>query len=335
MVYPSESQTDPYYVAIGPDGAVLHANVFGSLGIDSGRGAAVAPGGRFALTGTFKGNINFGGNQLSSSVDYDDLFVATFEQDGTHVWSKRWGDASTQQGTAIVFDQAGDVVVAGINYGTIDFGGDPKSAEGLADLFVAKLGANDGVAAWTSTFGDQNGGTMGSPYLATADGRIFLANADTSASLKSVDFGDGLGVQEGYFFLAALDGAGQTEWSRVFAGLRGVYGLAADNGNSVVIVGGLESTTDFGDGDVSPFMNSRDLFAAKYDVGDGSYRWARIVGDWNQQTNTQSGYGVDFDQAGNVYVAGAFGGVINWGDGELLSGAGLGGTDAYVGKLAP
>src|SRR5690606_7542150 len=109
MLVPNSDQWDPYYVAIDQDGNLLHAKVFGSNGLDVGRGIAVAPGGRFALTGAFKNGINFGGNQLSSTNGSDDAYVAVFEQDGTHVWSKRWGDASTQSGTAIGFEDGGDV----------------------------------------------------------------------------------------------------------------------------------------------------------------------------------------------------------------------------------
>ncbi|HLT40825.1 MAG TPA: hypothetical protein VK034_31325, partial [Enhygromyxa sp.] len=214
--------------------------------------------------------------------------------------------------------------------------GDPKPAEGLADLFVARLDGNNGAADYAVTFADQNNGSMGWGYLAIGDGQIFLANADSSANLKLVDFGDGLGAQQGYFFLAALDLAtGGGQWSRAFSGLRGIYGLAADSGNSVVITGALEGTADFGAGDVMSFMSSRDIFAVKYDVVDGSYRWGRHIGDYNQQSNMQNGFGVAFDAGGHVFVAGSFWGVINWGDEELTSGFGFGGSDGYVAKLAP
>jgi len=49
--------------------------------------------GRIAITGAFQGTINFGGGNMTSQGN-NDVFLATFEPDGTFISERLFGDAT-------------------------------------------------------------------------------------------------------------------------------------------------------------------------------------------------------------------------------------------------
>jgi hypothetical protein len=325
VVIPHVGGPDVFYLALDQDGTLLHANVFPDGTPTGAWSVAAGPCDRFALAGGFAGNIDFGGGMLNSAGK-SDAFVAVFEQDGTHLWSERWGDGETQVATSIAFED-GDLALAGYTTGTIDFGGNPMPIQGFWDLFVARLDGSDGSPVWTKTIYDQDGGVMGDARLAVGGGRVFLTNFASTGAFKSVDFGDGQGVQQGTFHLAALDyETGAAQWSRPFLSSNGGF-LAAGNGDSVVMVGTMGNNINFGDGNVM-VLGTDDVYAVKYNAADGALRWARPV----TAPMRQQGWAVAVDPAGHVFAGGYLENSMNWGDGDLVSG---GSRDGFVAKLLP
>ncbi|MBI4699924.1 MAG: hypothetical protein HY744_01955 [Deltaproteobacteria bacterium] len=118
------------------DGTHLWSKRFGT-GV--GRAIASSANGTVLLTGYFTGSADFGGGTLTSAGSYD-IFVAKFDKDGNHLWSKRIGDPSDQHGYAIAVDASGAVLLTGAFKGSADFGGGPLTSAGDWDIFVAKLG---------------------------------------------------------------------------------------------------------------------------------------------------------------------------------------------------
>lgn len=320
-------------VGYDTDGDLRFADLYGSSSdTDVGRDIAVAPDGRIAITGYFPEDINFGGNQLNAT-GASDAFVAVFDADLGHLWSRRFGDASTQQGYGVVFDGDGDVAVAALNYGTIDFGAGPHAATGQASIAVATLAAADGEEVWSRQFDPAPGATAPNPVLAADEDAVYVGTYASSAQNVAIDFG--AGTAQGYFHVARLDENGDGTWSRGITSLRGVHGMTCDGGDGLLVVGDLAGSADFGDGEVASYMNTSDAFIAKYDAPTGELEWVRVVGDDNQQTQMQRAIDVGTDAEGHVYVGGSFNGIMDFGDGDLVSGAGFGGSDAFFVKVLP
>jgi hypothetical protein len=119
-------------------GNALWSKLFGDASNQIGSSIAVDGTGNVLSTGYFGGTVDFGKGPLTSAGSYD-LFVAKLDAAGNALWSKRFGDADAQHGTSIAVDGAGDVLMTGNFYGTVDFGKGPLTSAGGYDLFVAKL----------------------------------------------------------------------------------------------------------------------------------------------------------------------------------------------------
>ena len=87
--------------------------------------------------------------------------------------------------------------------------------------------------------------------------------------------------------------------------------MAVDGSGNVYVTGQFQGTMDFdpsstGTANLTAVLYG-DAFVAKYD-SSGNYLWAKRFGD----TSSDFGKAVDVDSSGNVYVAGTFGGVVDF-----------------------
>jgi hypothetical protein len=100
---------------------------------------AVDANGDVVVTGVFFDTVDFGGGPLTSAGN-GDIFVAKYSaSDGSHLWSRRFGGTSFEEGSGVAVDANGDVVVTGRFHGTVDFGGGPLTSAGIADIFLLRL----------------------------------------------------------------------------------------------------------------------------------------------------------------------------------------------------
>jgi hypothetical protein len=136
----------PFVAKYGGGGTRVWAKTFANTNEGFGRAIAVSATGDVAITGSFKGSMNFG-NGTKSSFGNDDVFVAVLRgADGSGIWSSRHGSGGQDVGHGIAFDRAGNVVVTGgfsSTSGGISFGGTTWSANGT-DIFLAQLSPSGG-----------------------------------------------------------------------------------------------------------------------------------------------------------------------------------------------
>lgn len=176
---------------------------------------------------------------------------------GTHIWSKRFGDASAQSGDAVAIDAFGNIVVAGTLSGTVDFGGGPLTSTGSSDVFVAKLDAT-GNHAWSRRFGDPDLQLLQAVAI-DGSGNIIIAGGFNG----TIDFGGVALVSAGErdIFVAKLDPSGNHIWSKRFGavGHQQAHGVAVDDNANVVLSGVITGSVDFGGSALSSAGNS-DVF---------------------------------------------------------------------------
>jgi hypothetical protein len=271
------------------------------------------------VVGTFDGSINFGGETLVA-VNGGDLFMVKFAPDGTHVWSKRFGDAAlTQYARAVAVDGSNNIVLVGDFDGTLDFGGGPMTTAGASDLFVARFDAA-GTHLWSKQFGDDSL-QQGKSVATDKDGNVLVFGNLTG----TIDLGGGplKSAGGGDIFLAKLDSTGAHLWSKRFGDeLRRQYAtsVATDPSGNVYFGGQYEGSADFGGGVMSTTgLNDSDVYVVKYSPA-GDHLWSKKFGDdWLQTLMSMA-----VDSRGNVTFAGRYKGSFDFGGGPFVE------TSAYL-----
>jgi hypothetical protein len=176
---------DGYLAKLDGTGQHVWSKSFGSAVADEGAySVAVAADGAIAVTGPFNADTDFGGGLLTNAGG-GDVFVAKLGADGEHLWSKGFGDAGMQWGTGVRFDPSGNVIVIGINGGSLDFGGGTLTSAGGDDVFIAKLDAM-GAHVWSKGLGasgtDRPNGLALDPF-----GNVGSSATPTAASTSAAE----------------------------------------------------------------------------------------------------------------------------------------------------
>jgi hypothetical protein len=314
----------PFLLKLDPQGNCLWSHIFtvtqsGVTAIMAGVVTDAA--GDVYVASVFFGSVDFGGGALTSAGG-SDVAIAKYDKDGVFQWAHRYGDAQNQEPDGIALDSAGNVVVAGDFYGSIDFGGGPITSAGQGDVFVAKLSPS-GAYLWDERFGDASNQQ---PYAVAVDAQdnIVLAGQFTG----TLDFGGGPMTSAGLYdiFVAKLTPSGSHLWSKRFGstGSDAAVGVAVDDAGDVYASGYFGTGTfSFGGPSVTN-QGGQDVFLVKLDPS-GNYLWNRAMGG----AGNQFSYAVGVDQFGNAAVAGGFASTIDLGGGPMTS---AGTTDIFVAK---
>ncbi len=83
----------------------------------------VSSNGACTMTGNFITSVQFGNIQLNTSPADEDIYMASFYEDGTVDWAQRYYSNSTENVVDIGVDQTGDIYIAGHYLGDINFNG--------------------------------------------------------------------------------------------------------------------------------------------------------------------------------------------------------------------
>ena len=300
---------------------------FGGSSNDYGYSVSVDSSGNVYITGSFYSpTIDFGGGSLTNAGNAD-IFLAKFDSNGKHLWSKRFGGSDWDEGTSVSLDSSGNVYITGYSgSSTIDFGGGSLTNTGNADIFLAKFDS-DGKHLWSKRFG---GNDYDYSYSVSVDssGNVYITGYFRSST---IDFGGGLLTNAGNsdIFLAKFDRNGNYLWSKRFgeSDYDEGHSVSVDSSGNVYITGYFRSSTiDFGGGVLTNAGNS-DIFLARFD-SNGNHLWSKRFGG----SDYDEGNSVSVDISGNVvYITGYFSSsTIDFGGGVLTN---AGGQDIFLAKF--
>ncbi len=326
---------DAFVAKLDPNGNFVWAKRFGDNAYQAAYGLAVDVAGDVFITGEALGVMDLGGGDVGGGGD-SDVFVAKLSGlDGSHVWSRKFGDNGAQRGWGIALGPGGQVFLCGDFSGNIDFGGG-NVANGGTNAFLAKLSGTDGSHVWSKGFGADIQSQNGFAIATGVDGTV----AFTGVFRGSIDFGGGLLTNaDGAnttrdIFVAKFDNSGNHLWSKKFgdASDQDAEGITIDGAGHVIVTGSFKGMIDFGGGALNnPTASTSDVFVAKLDSSAGNHLWSRRVGDAQEQR----GFAVRAHPlTGDVIVGGGFQGMVDWGApiGQLTS---QGGYDWIAVKLKP
>ncbi len=179
------SGEDVFVARVEADGTNTWIRAFGDGSTPAFRSLAVDAAGAIVAAGQFSGQVDFGGNPLSTPGNDNDGYIVSLDAAGAHRWSMRIGGELEQSVDGIVLDAAGNVDATGSFAGSIDILGQSLSSAGSRDVFVACLDGN-GAYRWASRFGDAgDDAAVGLGVDALGDMSL------TGTFASSIDFGGG------------------------------------------------------------------------------------------------------------------------------------------------
>jgi len=255
---------DLFLVKLDSDGNHLWSKSFGGSGDDYGNSVSVDSSGNVHITGYFwSSTIDFGGGALkNASAGYSDIFLAKFDSNGNHLWSKRFGGSSDDLGSSVSVDSSGNVYITGnFKSSTIDFGGGTLTNAGGKDIYLAKFDSN-GNHLWSKRFGGNDDDYVQSVSV-DSSGNVYIIGSFYSST---IDFGGGALTNAGWndIFLAKFDSDGNHLWSKSFGGSDGEISFALDLYGYLYTTGCfLGKNIDFGECPISIPRNCN-IFLIKY-----------------------------------------------------------------------
>ncbi len=279
-VLTSMDEADVFVAKLDSAGVPVWSYSYPGAGSVSVTDVACSKFGDIAVLGQFAGGFKLGDTTLDSAGMFD-LFVAKLSSSGIATWSKRFGDASSQYAAEVEFDSSGNVFLAGLYEGVLNFGGDDLISDPnneFADIYVAKLGTMDGGHGWSKTF------------VAESPAYVHLAVGPSAEVVLAgqyqglLDFGEGahVSVDSSDIFMAKFDFSGDLLWSKSFgdAGGDGVSSVSIGKDDAILLAASIllgspaGAQMNFG----GPNLSKSGLALAKFDVA-GEHLWSRSFGE--------------------------------------------------------
>ncbi|MBW2733098.1 MAG: hypothetical protein JRH20_11960 [Deltaproteobacteria bacterium] len=147
----SAGKSDVFLASFTLTGVLQWSKGFGTATTEFASGVVVDTTGNVTIAGSFDGSIDFGGGLLLNAGT-SDVFVASFDLEGEHRWSRRYGAALGDTAADIVVDDSGNVILTGGFNETLVLGLEPLVSAGNSDVFVVSHSPS-GALRWSRRFG--------------------------------------------------------------------------------------------------------------------------------------------------------------------------------------
>ncbi len=276
----SNGSADAYVLKLDANGSYIWAGHYGNSPGQFAYGISTDAPGDVYVTGGFYGTTDFdpgpGVYNLTTTGFNSNIYVLKWSAAGNFIWAGGMGNSSGGNwGASIKTDAAGNPVVTGTYFGTVDF--DPgaagifnlTAAGSNGDIFVVKLVSSTGAFMFAKGMG---GTGLDQPYglALNAVGDIYV----TGLYSLTADFDPGIPVFNlsasgpSDAFIVELDAAGNFSWAYGLGGTDSDFGRGISAYESDVYATGVFAyTPDFDPGlpvyNISSFSNSSDAFLLK------------------------------------------------------------------------
>jgi hypothetical protein len=177
---------DAFIAKLNADGTEAWSKRFGAGSNQKGESIAPDGAGNVLATGGFFQGIDLGGGNLASDGGQD-VWLAKFDTNGNHVFSRGYG--GTDAGDSMVnvaVDSGGDVLSTFDLNATDDVGAGPMVGAGSDDVLLLRLASN-GDFVRVRRFGDQADQDPRAVRVDSNDNVVIIVSCD-----GNVDFGNGL-----------------------------------------------------------------------------------------------------------------------------------------------
>ncbi len=179
-------QDDVVLVKVQDTGDVAWVAVAGDVSPQVPNAVTVTSGGDIVVVGEMQGAMVLGGCTITATNGID-AFVAQLTANGSCTWAKVYAAANAQRATAVATDSVGNIIVAGIFQGSVDFGdGQMVTSDGV-DVFILALDPS-GATVWKQILSG-SGNAYATDVAVASSGSITVGGYFDG----DLDFGDGAG----------------------------------------------------------------------------------------------------------------------------------------------
>ena len=293
-----------------------------------------SPNGEIYIAGTILGQVVFGSNPNSPSIQSQNLdgFIAKIDPTGQWEWATSFQTASNNDSnnsvvTGLDVDPvSGELIVSGTHKGPTDFDG-TLITNADDEYFLAEVDPSSGSLNWVSTAGgignDNSAGvvvdTNGNIWQTGTTSGTFSANGKTHQALSQADT-----------VLVKWNSQGIVQAVTGFASAAGEINIAEDititQNNEIIVSGVFLGSMDAGNQNILSDKGSGDAYVVKVS-NSGQTDWAVSAGS---SSSTERAYAVEVDSNGEIMVGGMVVGSADFGIHYATSNGGL---DLYMAKL--
>ncbi len=284
---------------------------------------AVPPtGDRDFLVNTDDGGANLEYISLPEYATYQTFTASVVDDSG---WAKTWGGPEYDISKGMVYDDLGNLYVAGTFIQTADFDPNPNSevyrtANGAQDIFLSKFDPM-GNYLWVKTWGSTYSAFVSGIIINDAGDILVLGNFTETVDFDPSPTESNIKTSNGYddCFLSSFDENGNHNDVLTWGGAEfdWAYGMDTDNLGNYFIGGSYYATVDFdpSPGGVDDHISNgfSDIFLLSLD-STFSFRWAKTWGG----VDPDSCSAIDAKQPGIIYVTGKFESTVDFDPDPIL-----------------
>jgi len=343
---------DNYFAKHNQNGQLIWEKSFGGAGsITVGHGLAADGTGNVYITGYFGDEtttssltIDFGNGITATSKSGYDVFLAKYNPDGSAAWALALGNtngATEERAWDIAVANNGDTYIAGAFTGTVNFdplGATPKNVNlNSVGHFIAKYNS-DGQNQWVQALPANITNIFAEGYTSldlNQQGQVLLTGVYRDVLTLGGQSINSAGQSD--IFLASFETTnGQLNWLKSFGG-PGVDivspGAMRVNGvGEPHLTGRFSGVSNFG-GVILTSNSPGNTFVLACNA-NGEPKWGLVH---TSNSGLDGGHRVDFDNQGNVYVAGWFRGTATFdqtGTTQLISHGTNDAGDVFLAKYS-
>lgn len=302
----ARGSNDIYLAKIDSDGTLIWAKQAGGAHADLARAITVDATGNITLAARYTTSGTFGNQELIAEGDTD-IAIARYNNSGSLQWAVTTGGRADVQAYDIDMDSNGNLYVTGQFNNTATFGSTNLSSDGYYDVFLTKVN-NTGEIQWAKKSGGSYSESAYGLVIDKQDNIYITGFFSGSASFGMHDV-QSYGADD--MFLAKYNANGTALWANNGGSSAWDYGrdLTINKRGNPVVVGDFSGEATFGS---QTTLNARggeydtDIFMIEYGP-NGEVIISESIGG----TSNNFGYGVTADNNHNVYISGAFFGMMS------------------------